>query len=347
MVNRSARLLFFLRPLLWPLSLIYALITSVRNALFDTGLLKSTRPPVFSVGVGNLAVGGTGKTPMISFLIQKLNFDQIAVLSRGYRRKTKGFIEVTASETPSTVGDETFMLFQRHQKEARFFVCEDRVKGVKKILESRPETNLILFDDVFQHRRVKPCFQLLLSKYSNPFFEDYQMPFGTLREARKGFKRAQAVVFTKCPQVLEKEKYLTAIADEVPAYFSRVSVAVPRNVFGETLETGEKVNIISALADNLTFVDQVKSHFDVLELKPFRDHHSFVRSDLSFTDPNLPVICSEKDWVKIKELLSDAEQLNYYVQKIEVVVEEEAGLLRKINQAHKRFKLEKGSVING
>ncbi|WP_304237565.1 tetraacyldisaccharide 4'-kinase [Jiulongibacter sediminis] len=347
MVNRSARLLFFLRPLLWPLSLIYALITWLRNFMFDTGLLKSAEPPVFSIGIGNLSVGGTGKTPMVSFLIQKLDFENIAVLSRGYGRKTKGFREVNHSEDPSTVGDEIFMLFKRHQNQARFFVCESRVEGVERIMASYPQTDLILFDDVFQHRHVKPGYLLLLSTYQRPFFKDHLMLFGQLREARKGAGRADSIVFTKCPESFSKDNYQNAAGPNQAVYFSKVKVEVPRNSFAESLITGGKVNIVSALADNKAFVNQIETTFEIQQMKLLRDHYAFAKTDLVFDNSKLPVICSEKDWVKIEKLLKPEEKPRFYVQKIQVEIDNEADLLRNIMEAYKRFKEEKGSVING
>ena len=346
MVNHIARLLFFLRPLLWPMSLIYGFITRLRNLMFDIGLLKSVTPPVFSVGVGNLSVGGTGKTPMVSFLIRKLPFEKIAVLSRGYGRKTKGFREVKDSEGPSTVGDEIFMLFKRHQKQARFFVSENRVEGVMKIMESYPETDLILFDDVFQHRYIKPHYQLLLSTYNKPFFNDSLLPFGRLRESKSGYKRADAIVFTKSPNSVSTKTFLARFQGGQPVYFSKVKVMTPQNSQGKTIKTGEKVNVIAALADNQIFVNQLKTSFEIQEMKLFRDHYAFKKTDLIF-DNHLPVICSEKDWVKIEELLEPIKKAEFYIQKIEVEMDEEADLLLKIMQVHKRFKQEKFSVING
>ena len=172
--------------------------TTVRNIFYDLGVLKSISFEVPILSVGNLAVGGSGKTPLVEFLIRELkNEYHIAILSRGYGRKTRGFLWVETNISPEKTGDEPLQIKTKFNDVA-VAVCEDRVAGAKRILAEKPEINLVILDDAFQHRAIKPSLQLLLSVYSKPFFYDLLLPAGRLRERRNGAQRADAIIFTKC-----------------------------------------------------------------------------------------------------------------------------------------------------
>lgn len=301
---------------LWPLALLYGGITRLRNVFFDYGIFPVYAPPVFSVGVGNLAVGGTGKTPFISFLIAHFSGKKIAVLSRGYGRKTKGFREVEADESCETVGDEIFMLYERHQSQALFFVCEDRTLGVKEILKRYPQTEVILFDDVFQHRHVLPAFQLVLSTHANPYFQDFMLPMGKLRESRKGIRRADVLIYTKCPENVDYECLKARSKKGIPVFFSVQELGGTENAFGKTLQRGTKANVLSALADNVQFAESVNSDYEIEQVYAFSDHHAYTLADIEKMDFSLPTITSEKDFVKIKALLNDTQLAQVFVRKI-------------------------------
>ena len=170
-----------------------------RNTLYDLNLLKSYSPEVATISIGNINVGGTGKTPMVEYLLRELSQHyNIAILSRGYGRKSKGYIEVNKESKPIEVGDEPLLLKSKFEN-CKVAVCENRVYGVKQILAKRPDINLIVLDDAFQHRRIKPFIQLLLTSYQLPYFHDLPFPAGRLREFGFTAKRADALVVTKCP----------------------------------------------------------------------------------------------------------------------------------------------------
>ncbi|WP_332367845.1 tetraacyldisaccharide 4'-kinase [Spirosoma telluris] len=211
--------------LLLPLSGLYGLVLDVRNWLYDSYLLKSIRPSVYSIGVGNLTVGGTGKTPMIEFLIKRYAFlvtnrlAETATLSRGYGRLTRGFRNANDTDTAETIGDEPLQLYRKFGTHVRVCVGERRADAIQKIQEIHPETKRILLDDAFQHRAVRPHLNILLMDYNRPFYDDYPFPAGRLRERRKGANRADVVVVTKCQRIyglLNKSVLSTGFAS-IPA----------------------------------------------------------------------------------------------------------------------------------
>ncbi len=311
----------------YPLHLIYKGITSFRNYLFDKEILKEYMPEVFTIGVGNLTVGGTGKTPMVSYLIHLLKDRYIGVISRGYGRKTRGFLPLTADSTPETAGDEPCMM-ARQNPGVRFFVSEDRVKGYRLALKADPEINTFIFDDVFQHRYLQPHLRILLSDFQRPFYHDYVLPYGRLREARKGADRADVIVVTKCPENLkeeEKEAIISSIRvysrPEVPVFFAIYTPEQPLNVQHKVLRYGEEVILISALADNGQFYCQQAEHFTVLKHFAFRDHYKISQKkimEILNHHPGTPVITTDKDMVKISPLLNPKTLPLFYVPQITV-----------------------------
>ncbi len=188
--------------LLYPVSLIYGFITGFRNFLYNYGILSTTVFPVPVICVGNITVGGTGKTPHTEYLIELLekNF-KIAVLSRGYKRKTRDFRIASLSSTVSEIGDEPLQIFRKFPR-TLVAVDRKRVNGVRKILELSPETDLIILDDGFQHRRLTPGFSILLSDFERPIIKDHMLPYGDLREHRSNMRRADIILITKCPESL-------------------------------------------------------------------------------------------------------------------------------------------------
>lgn len=315
----------------YPLHLIYKGITSFRNYLFDEGILQEYVPEVFTIGVGNLTVGGTGKTPMVNYLIRLLNDQHIGVISRGYGRKTKGFLSLTAESTPETAGDEPCMM-ARQNPGVRFFVSEDRVKGYDLALQTDPAITTFIFDDVFQHRYLQPHLRILLSDYQRPFYRDHVLPYGRLREARKGAGRADVIVVTKCPENLGKEEKEAVISSiraysrpEVPVFFAVYSPEPPLNELNRVLPDDEEAVLISALADNGQFYRQQAGHYTVLKHFAFRDHYKI--SPQKITEildryPGRPVITTDKDMIKIRPLLNKETLPLFYVPQITVKIDD-------------------------
>jgi tetraacyldisaccharide 4'-kinase len=260
--------------------------------MYDIGILKSTSFDIPIISVGNLAVGGSGKTPMVEYLIRELgNEYNIATLSRGYGRKTKGFRWVESSDSFTQTGDEPLQIKTKFEQ-ISVAVCEDRVAGVRRILADKPETNLIILDDAFQHKAIKPSLQLLLSTYDSPYFQDYLMPAGRLRESRKGAERADAIIYTKCPI-----DYLPIQYGTKPVFYSSIEY--------KNLEVEGPIYGFSGLAKNPPFAAYLSKHFDLKGFKGYKDHYAFTQTDideLMHAAQGATLVCSEKDWMKIKQL---------------------------------------------
>jgi tetraacyldisaccharide 4'-kinase len=316
----------------YPLHLVYKGITSFRNFLFDQGLLKEFHPEVPTIGVGNLTVGGTGKTPMVDFLLDLLSDRNLGVISRGYGRRTKGFLEIQPSSTAEEVGDEPRMLADKHP-EVRFFVSEDRVNGIRRAQELYSDINAFIFDDVYQHRYVKPDFLILLSDFNRPFYKDHVLPYGRLRESRKGADRADVVIITKCPLDLsdfekaeiEKEvrKYSTA-----PVFFAPYLIQVPQNGKGQLLERGTKVVLLSAIAENKKFFEQQSKNYEIIRHYAFRDHYKIPQAkikEILSTHKDLAILTTEKDWVKIKQDIGAEDMDRVFTPVVKVGMGEDFG----------------------
>ena len=299
---------------LLPLSWIYGAVTDVRNFLFDNGILRSEKVLQKVIVVGNLTVGGTGKTPVIEYLTRLLSKQiPLAILSRGYGRDTRGFLEADATATAATIGDEPFQFYTKFNKEALIAVCEKRVEGALKIHEMHPEIKLLLLDDAFQHRAIRRDVNILLNDYNRPFYQDHPFPAGMLRERRHGARRADAVVVTKCPGglgVSEKENIVENIARYtrvgVPVFFATTRYDLPRSYEGAPVAL-KNVKMAAGIANPQPFAAYLTTRFSVTDQKVFPDHHNYTPSDVEDLIKNLKndtfVVTTEKDMVKLKPLV--------------------------------------------
>jgi tetraacyldisaccharide 4'-kinase len=300
-------------PFLYPFSLMYDGITRYRNSMFDSGRKKSTNFLIPTVVVGNLNLGGSGKTPMVEFLIDSLQDQyQLATLSRGYGRKTKGFLLAGPNLGPSDLGDEPYQIYSKYGDKVTVSVGEERIIAIPQIIFHRPETELILLDDAFQHRYVKGDFYILLTTFQNPFFKDKVLPLGTLRENAAGAKRADVIIVTKCPFTLsekEKDDYKTRIKEftEVPVLFSGIQYGEPVSLFRNTEISTKKVVLVSGIANDSLFKDAAQKSFEVVETITFADHHRYTLSDIKQILDTVKkhekamVLTTEKDAVKLKD----------------------------------------------
>lgn len=308
-----------LRILVFPFALIYGLITSLRNWFYDRAVFKSTTFRLPIVSVGNLTVGGTGKTPMTEYLIRLFYKEyQIATLSRGYGRKTKGFRMASAKENAHTIGDEPYQLFRKFAHEINVMVGENRVAAVQKINALLPNTQLILLDDAYQHRAILPGFNILLSDYSRPFYKDWMMPTGNLRERRMGAQRADVVVVTKCPEDLSAQemglienKIRPYTSMNTPIYFAKIDYLEPIPVFDTAPKIAfKKVVLLTAIANAHALVKYLAGSFDLVSHIQYPDHHVFGKSDITNIERkfreldggDVAIICTEKDMVKLIDL---------------------------------------------
>jgi tetraacyldisaccharide 4'-kinase len=300
--------------LLAPFALIFRIVTGIRNFLYDHGFFKSSRAPIPTLVVGNISVGGTGKTPMVEFLIRHLIGDvSLACLSRGYGRQTKGFLKASLDSNASDIGDEPLQIFQKFGGKVPVFVGEDRLAALKKMAVDSPGFQLAVLDDAFQHRRLKGDVYMLLTPFSKPFFQDFIMPVGRLRESRSGAKRADLVVVTKCPEGIssaskaEIRRGLNRYLDRnVPVFFSKIAYG-PVYPVGHTHPFSGTVILLSGLADERLFVSYCREKFIVLDELAFPDHHDYGNTELekiaslakkhSAQSPVL--LTTEKDAVKL------------------------------------------------
>ena len=308
--------------LLYPFSIIYGLITGIRNWLFDQGIFPVTEFKIPIISVGNLAVGGTGKTPHTEFLLTVFkNEFQTAFLSRGYKRATKGFILASDNSTSKAIGDEPFQVFQKFEN-VTVAVDEKRVHGVKKLMELKPEINLILLDDAFQHRQIHAGFSILLTDFSNLYTRDLHLPAGSLREWKSGSKRAEIIVVTKCPdnfkpidmRVIESELkpetnqqlfFSRYIYDELVPVFPEV---IGENITLNTIkETNAEVLLVSGIVSPKAIEDHLKKFSNSVQSLVYPDHYAFQLKDFTiikskfekFVSENKVIIVTEKDAARI------------------------------------------------
>lgn len=306
-----------LRKLLFPLSVIYDGITLTRNLLFDNGILPSQEYDFPVVGVGNLSMGGTGKTPMVEYIISQLKDEySLAVLSRGYGRKTSGYLKVNPDSTTQQVGDEPLQIARKYS-DVNVFVDEDRRHGMENLIkEASPQ--VIVLDDVFQHRYVKPGFMVMLTSYEQLFYNDLVLPAGNLRESRKGAQRASCIVVTKCPSQLSEERkheIKTRIAkySDAPIFFSAIGYSTTFHGSDNKITAADLMNltftVVTGIAKPQPFVDYLfglKLNFEHIA---YGDHHDFSDSEIQKLDQLETIITTEKDYMRLRGKLKKAKVL--------------------------------------
>ncbi|MDI6034074.1 tetraacyldisaccharide 4'-kinase [Flavobacterium sp. LB2P84] len=309
-----------LRKLLFPFAILYGLITSIRNFLFDKGILKSYFFDLPVIAVGNLSVGGTGKTPQIEYLIRLLSDKyKIATLSRGYKRQSEGFILADANSNAALLGDEPFQFYQKFKK-IKVAVDADRKNGIEQLLSLPEKPEVILLDDAFQHRKVKAGFYILLTSYGDLYSDDFMLPTGNLRESRSGAERANVIIVTKCPFNLSLDKQNAIknrlkVAENQELYFT--FIAYEEFIYGENrkinvneIQSAAKL-LVAGIAKPEPFFAYLQDTNDVC--LSFPDHHNFTDKDIleikNLAQNNI-IITTEKDYVRLKGSLP-SEQLFY------------------------------------
>jgi tetraacyldisaccharide 4'-kinase len=291
--------------------MVYGLIMRLRNHLYNIGYKKEISFDVMTIGVGNLVMGGTGKTPLAEYLIRLLREKfKIAVLSRGYGRSSSGVKMVGLHDTVRSVGDEPMQVFKKFRNDAVVAVGENRLLAIPEILQAHPEVNMIVLDDIYQHRKVKPTLNLLLTNFASPFYFDWIFPAGWLREPRLGARRADAIIVTKCPAKItidEMEVVKKSIRAYSPAPIFFTSLKYDKPVpFGSGVDVGGSVVLVSAIANNYLFRNHCSSVFNVIKHFAFEDHHNCTDQELqSITNlarsNGASIVTTEKDMVKLIE----------------------------------------------
>lgn len=310
--------MIFLKILLGPFSIVYGLVIACRNKFYDWGIFKSTAVPVAVVCVGNLKAGGTGKTPFTQYLLNTYaGIYKTAVLSRGYGRKTKGFVLAGAQSTAAEIGDEPLQLYTHANDRYHVAVCEDRIEGVRRLLEKIPDLKLVILDDGFQHRKIKRDVNVLLTEYNDPFYADLLLPSGRLRECRIDAARADVIVVTKTPSVsykaLPHQRFIPYIKPRVPVHYTGI-------VYGDTMDQSGRISLpqsiilVTGIANTKPLLTYLREkQIDVIKHVKFSDHYAFSSQDIEAiekernSNETIQVVTTEKDWVKIVPLLN---QLN-------------------------------------
>ena len=313
-----------LKFLLYPLSLLYSIYTHFRNLLFDLGLIDSIEYKIPTIGIGNLSTGGTGKSIIVDYLIERFKKNKkITTLSRGFNRKTKGFVQASESSDAYEIGDEPFQFFSKHP-EINVVVCEDRRKGMNIILKNLSDTELCIWDDVFQHRFVKPGLMILSTTFQYPFYKDEILPIGNLRENKDSSKRADIIIVTKCPidmQINDKETIIKSL-NPLPN----------QKVFFSTLTYKQKIKsdidqinidalsesdfiLVTGIADSSYLVEFLKSKaFNFKHLK-YSDHYNFNKLSIDKIrniSIGKRILTTEKDFGRLKPKISDRDI--YYIE---------------------------------
>lgn len=285
-----------LTGLLTPAAWLYGTVVSVRNWMFDQNILKSVDYDIPVIGVGNLAVGGTGKTPHVEYIVSHLALDHnVAVLSRGYKRKTKGFVLANSKSTPSSIGDEPYQIYQKFHGQVKVAACESRRKGIDELLRLFPDLDVIVLDDSFQHRWVKPKISILLTDYSRPFYKDKMLPLGRLRESPWQVNRADMVIVTKCPENLQPLNFRLAsreldLMKYQKLFFSRYDYGDLQPVFEEdaiyhasltSLGEQDAVMLLTGIANPRYIVKYLKGFPFKVKVDHYPDHHDFSKRDIN------------------------------------------------------------------
>ncbi len=316
--------------LLYPLSLLYGLITGLRNFLYDAGILPSREFHFPVICVGNITVGGTGKTPHTEYLATLLRMHfKVAILSRGYKRKTRDFRIASSSSQVNEIGDEPLQIF-RNFPDLIVAVDRDRVHGVKKILMEYPETEVIILDDAFQHRRITPGFSILLSDFTRPLITDHMLPYGNLRESKRNMRRADMILITKSPADLSamQRRLIVKEINKSPyqnLYFTTYRYESPTAVFSSSNPENSAISesagcgivLITGIANPKPLKDYLLKNYNEIIHLSFNDHHNFDEKDLknissayySLKSATKYLFTTEKDAVRLREFTNIAEPL--------------------------------------
>jgi tetraacyldisaccharide 4'-kinase len=331
-----------IKGFLFPFAIIYGLIVMIRNTLFDSGILKEHQILKPSIGVGNLSSGGTGKSVVVDYLICLLKEKySLVVLSRGYKRNTKGVVVGSHESNAASLGDEPFQFMKKHP-EISVVVAEKRVLGIQKIDKIAKKDSVILLDDVMQHRYVKPSLMILTSTFETPYFSDQILPLGSLRESKKGSKRADIILITKCPENMKQEqihffKEKLSLEKHQQLFFTSIGYSTHiQNTFKSLLldKISNPFLLITGIAEPkplLVFLNEKQLIFEHLS---YPDHHNFNSSDIAHIQKrrgDKMILTTEKDYTRLSPLIED-ENVYYLPIKMEFINHEDQILFDKTIQ---------------
>lgn len=329
-----------LRLLLYPLGLVYNLITAIRNLLFNLKIKKVHFSGTPIICIGNLSAGGTGKTPHTEYCIRLLSpSNKITVLSRGYNRLTSGYILASGKSSANEIGDEPFQFYNKFE-DIHVAVDEKRVRGIRNIIQDH-HPDVIILDDAFQHRYVKPHYSVLLTDYNELFTDDFVLPAGNLRENRFNAKRADLVIVTKCPQgiTLNQKK---EIREDIQSYtkakvlFSSIKYCDFKTLLGENVIEDFEINklkhivAVTGIAKSVGFVKALHKYGENIRQHKFADHYRYTESDIDdiiyhfnkITTDSKAIFTTEKDAMRLLEFKDKFENIPVYYWPIEIEMNE-------------------------
>lgn len=319
------------RLILYPFAVIYDGITRIKNFLYNSDILHSNSFDIPLIVIGNLAVGGTGKTPHTEYVARllKSKFD-VAVLSRGYGRKTSGYYLASPDTDSATIGDEPLQIYNNIQN-INVAVCEDRTTGVKK-LQKDVQPEVVLLDDAFQHRKIKGSFYILLSTYDNLFFKDFVLPAGNLRETAQNKNRADVIIITKCPNKISQTDQAQILKKIHPTsnqkvFFSKIQYQNPQRFHGNVnWNTDLEVLLVTGIVNPKPLKSHLENLGNKVQTLSFKDHHDYTSSDLETIYNQLQqlgkkavVLTTSKDRVKLQPLL-EKHQLKDEITAFEISI---------------------------
>lgn len=335
-----------------PFAWIYGGIIDVRHTLFDWNILRHEEFDIPIICVGNLTVGGTGKTPHTEYLIEMLRDDfNVAVLSRGYKRKTKGFFLATTTSSFKRIGDEPKQIKLKYP-DIPVAVCEKRAKGIHRLREECPEVNLIILDDAFQHRYVEPWVNIVLMDCNRPIYDDMLLPVGRLRDRRSQIERAHMVIVTKCRSDMRPLDYRLVnknldLSPYQSLYFTHFESSLPQPLFANygqgPVAEGAPVVALSGIASPAKFIERLEQHYKVMHTLTFSDHYTFKMRDieriaalLETLPAETVIIMTEKDAVRLinsKKIDDDIRRRFYFVSvRVEFLEDKKADFHRQLTK---------------
>lgn len=317
------------RVLLFPVAILYGIGVRIRNWLYDVQWLRSVSFGLPVISVGNLAVGGTGKSPFIQLLVRSIGHDQqLAVLSRGYKRRSRGYLLAKPDSSVAELGDEAWMLYQRHP-ELAVAVGEQRILAIPKLLQDRPEVKCILLDDAHQHRAIRPGLQVLLTDHNNLFTRDFFLPTGDLRDERRSYCRADLLVVTKCPPDLTPQAAETIRAELNPlphqqVFFTAMAMEQPRawrQSQAVRSPEGQEVLLVTGIANPAPLKTWMEKEAASYHFMPYSDHHLFNIDDIreirtqyrKLENPQAWILTTAKDAVRMLPFEQELQDLPLYV----------------------------------
>ena len=333
-----------MKRLLLPISFLYSIVLFLRHKLYDWNILKSKSYDIPNICVGNLNLGGTGKTPHIEYLTNLLSEEyNVAILSRGYGRKTKGFILADETHTHHDIGDEPLQYFKKF-KDVKVAVDENRREGIERLLQEENAPQVILLDDAYQHRKIKPGLNILLTDYYQLYSNSHLVPAGNLRDIKKAAHRAEIVVVTKSPNVItpyyrrDVEGSLKLQPHQKIFYsyieyldfkpFSKIS-------YSTDIKEAKTALLLCGIANTYSLEDHIKRKYNTISKIKFNDHHSFTEKDIdmiiekynSMIGKNKVIITTEKDAMRLinSSFVSKFDDIPVFVAPIKIKFHKEEG----------------------